>query len=281
MKSRSKLVAEVRGLLRQHAVAEEREDVRVLALEPQLELGVVLLELIGVGHRVLLGASGRRIIARPRSLARGMASGSGRRSAGCSARVERGGQVGQRGGRRAGRGPGRGRAAGRRAKRRSARRGWGTSRRSSRQAPPSHRSRSQSMARGPKRTPPGSRPSSASIRLAASKQLRAAPGRLRDARGGVEEGRLVHDVAGSRLVDGAHGLAPAPPRRRATRGRPRAPPGGRRGSPPGRASSAPQGAGAVKGDGRLAHDLRQRDVRLAHRHRDRAGPLLLEGPRRR
>src|SRR5262245_33948839 len=45
------LVAQVRRLLREHAVAEEREDVGVLALQPQLELGVVLLELVGVGHR--------------------------------------------------------------------------------------------------------------------------------------------------------------------------------------------------------------------------------------
>ena len=47
------LVAEVRRLLRQDAVAEEAEDRRVLALELQLELGVELLEIVDVGHRQL------------------------------------------------------------------------------------------------------------------------------------------------------------------------------------------------------------------------------------
>ncbi len=47
------LVAEVRRLLREHAVPEEPEDGRVLALETQLELGVELLEIVDVGHQQL------------------------------------------------------------------------------------------------------------------------------------------------------------------------------------------------------------------------------------
>src|SRR6185437_7507558 len=43
-------VAQIRGLGRQHAVAEEAEHRRVLALEPQLELGVELLQVFDVGH---------------------------------------------------------------------------------------------------------------------------------------------------------------------------------------------------------------------------------------
>jgi hypothetical protein len=42
------LVAEVRGVLRQHAVAEQSEDCRVLLLERELELGLELVELVDV-----------------------------------------------------------------------------------------------------------------------------------------------------------------------------------------------------------------------------------------
>ena len=44
------LVAEVGRLLREHAVAEQPVDVRVLLLEPELQLGVVFLELVDIGH---------------------------------------------------------------------------------------------------------------------------------------------------------------------------------------------------------------------------------------
>src|SRR5205814_8588829 len=44
------LVAEVRRVLRQHAVAEQPEDRRVLLLEPKLELRLELVELVEVAH---------------------------------------------------------------------------------------------------------------------------------------------------------------------------------------------------------------------------------------
>src|SRR5437868_1109532 len=44
------LVAEVRCVLRQHAVAEEAEDGRVLLLEAKLELGLELVELVQMAH---------------------------------------------------------------------------------------------------------------------------------------------------------------------------------------------------------------------------------------
>ena len=45
------LVAEVRRVLREHAVAEKREDGRVLALERELELRLELVEVVEVRHR--------------------------------------------------------------------------------------------------------------------------------------------------------------------------------------------------------------------------------------
>ena len=48
------LVAEVRRVLRQHAVAEEAEDGRVLLLQPELELGLELVELVEVRHAARL-----------------------------------------------------------------------------------------------------------------------------------------------------------------------------------------------------------------------------------
>ena len=45
------LVAEVRGVLRQDAVAEERVDRAVLLLQPKLELGLELVEFVEVTHR--------------------------------------------------------------------------------------------------------------------------------------------------------------------------------------------------------------------------------------
>ena len=47
-------VAEVGGVLRDDAVAEEAEDGRVLPLEPQLELGLVLVELVEMGHTLIV-----------------------------------------------------------------------------------------------------------------------------------------------------------------------------------------------------------------------------------
>ena len=44
------LVAEVRGVLGEHAVPEEAEDGRVLLLQPELGLGLELVELVEVGH---------------------------------------------------------------------------------------------------------------------------------------------------------------------------------------------------------------------------------------
>src|SRR5207249_9939183 len=44
------LVAEVRRVLRQDAEAEETEDRLVLLLEPELEVGLVVVEIVEVGH---------------------------------------------------------------------------------------------------------------------------------------------------------------------------------------------------------------------------------------
>src|SRR5262249_31937051 len=44
------LVAQVRPVLREHAVAEERVDGAVLPLESQLELGLVVVQLVDVAH---------------------------------------------------------------------------------------------------------------------------------------------------------------------------------------------------------------------------------------
>ena len=44
------LVAEVRRVLRQHAVAEEPENGRVLLLKGELELGLELVKLVEVRH---------------------------------------------------------------------------------------------------------------------------------------------------------------------------------------------------------------------------------------
>ena len=75
------LVAEVRRVLREHAVAEEAEDGRVLLLERELELGLVLVELVEVGHQAVSVAPragprpgpgpGRRGRGRARRAARG------------------------------------------------------------------------------------------------------------------------------------------------------------------------------------------------------------------
>ena len=45
------LVAEVRRVLREHAVAEEAEDGRVLLLQPELGVGLEFVEFVEVGHR--------------------------------------------------------------------------------------------------------------------------------------------------------------------------------------------------------------------------------------
>src|SRR5262249_61804472 len=59
------LVAEVRRVLREDAVAEQTEDGRVLLLQPELELGLELVELIQVAHASESSAA-RRSATRPR-----------------------------------------------------------------------------------------------------------------------------------------------------------------------------------------------------------------------
>src|SRR3954447_22588163 len=56
------LVAEIRRVLRQDAVAEQPEDVGVLFLECELELGLQLVELVDVRHEAVILA----LRARPR-----------------------------------------------------------------------------------------------------------------------------------------------------------------------------------------------------------------------
>src|SRR6266516_1305024 len=48
------LVAEVCGVLREHAVAEQAEDSRVLLLQRELELGLELVELVDVRHEAVI-----------------------------------------------------------------------------------------------------------------------------------------------------------------------------------------------------------------------------------
>src|SRR5207244_2091411 len=59
------LVAEVRRVLRQHAVAEEAEDGRVLLLEAKLELGLELVEIVQMAHGAECTAA-RRVWTGPR-----------------------------------------------------------------------------------------------------------------------------------------------------------------------------------------------------------------------
>ena len=49
---RSSWLREVRGVLGEHAVAKQREDRRVLALQPELEIGLELVEIVEVTHAV-------------------------------------------------------------------------------------------------------------------------------------------------------------------------------------------------------------------------------------
>src|SRR5947207_5750756 len=58
------LVAEVRRVLREDAIAEEAEDGLVLLLEAELELGLELVELVEVAHRAH-PSSARRAWTRP------------------------------------------------------------------------------------------------------------------------------------------------------------------------------------------------------------------------
>src|SRR4029079_6375405 len=73
------LVAEIRRVRGQDAVAEEAEDRRVLALERELELGLELVEIVEMAHRLSVALQGGRSRVRgPESRARGRGRGAAR-----------------------------------------------------------------------------------------------------------------------------------------------------------------------------------------------------------
>ena len=155
------LVAEVRRILREHAVPEQREDRRVLALQLELELRLELVELVEMAHAVESspGSPGRGGRGAAAAHVLGVLLGrpgypelaSRASSSVCTVSVRPGTTR-----------SGASSASGSRAKRRSWRRGCGTVRPGSSTTSPSWTRRSRSIVRGPHRSPVRSRPSACS-----------------------------------------------------------------------------------------------------------------------